>query len=237
VKVFYWYFMGQQTEIFKKYGYNLPRNVYDNVRDSFVMIQYPSGLAFNLSLPPNFVRLNAVTPKFAKPIKTSDENLDAFLSLHKINVYCSQGTIVKIIDFKTLFEVFNHHKDIGFVLASKKQIIGDENLKDIPKNVFVVSWVEQNDLLGDDRIHAFISHGGTNSVAESIFHFKPLIILGVTLDQINTAANVKMKNAGIVLQDTTAITSGVLIKAIADITKQDSIYKKKLPGTWEHIQK
>ena len=162
------------------------------------------------------MRLNAVTPKPANKI-SYNSSIDFFLNRYKKNIYFSQGTIVKIVDFEKVFEVFNHFKNIGFILSFKKELVPKEVLDRFPENVLLIGWVNQNDLLGDPRVHAFITHGGCNSVNESVYHFKPMVVLGVTLDQINTAAVVKKRNVGIVIHDIGKINSHVLSDAISQV--------------------
>ena len=47
--------------------------------------------------------------------------------------------------------------------------------------------MSQNDLLGDQRVKAFITHGGLNSILESIYHSQPMIVIGTSIDQVNSA--------------------------------------------------
>lgn len=220
MKFFYTMYAGEQAGAFERYGYELGVNFLP--QDSFVMIQYPPGFFFNLSLPPNFARLNAITPKPSRPLQ-ADSPIDKFLNKYPKNIYFSQGTIVKIVDFDKVFEVFHHFKNYGFVLAFKKKLIPIEILDKLPENVLQVEWVNQNDLLGDPRINAFITHGGCNSVNESVYHFKPMIVLGVTLDQINTAAVVKKRNVGIVIHDFGAINSQNLVDYINSILQPETV--------------
>jgi len=56
-------------------------------------------------------------------------------------------------------------------------------------NILISPWIPQNDLLADSRVKLFISHGGYNSVIESVYHAKPLIIFPIRFDQpVNAAA-------------------------------------------------
>lgn len=212
-KVVFKLFRGEQSSVFRKYGYDISDDVF--VRNSLIMIQYPYGLFFNVAFPPNFVRLNAVTPKPANPI--TDKTLDVFLSRHKKNIYFSQGTIVKIVDFDRVMGLFEHFKDYGFILAFKQAWVKEELRNKFPKNVLLTGWVPQNDLLADKRLNAFITHGGCNSVAEALYHFKPIIALGVTIDQINTASAIKKKGVGVVIHDALNIDSAKLIPALEEL--------------------
>ena len=126
--------MDDHVKIFQNYGYNL-KNTCAHIYDSFFMVQYPVGLFFNIALPPNVVKLNAITPRPSKPIKDTDTRIDEFLNIQKKNIYFSQGTIVKIIDFKAILGVFNHFPECGFVMAFNKNLISEELFKELPKNI------------------------------------------------------------------------------------------------------
>ena len=97
------------------------------------------------------------------------------------------------------------------------KLLNELNVHKLPNNVYVTKWVNQNDLLGDDRVKCFITHGGINSVAEAVYHNKPMIVLGVGLDQINTAAFVKKKRIGVTVQNKNEMNSNFLINAINDV--------------------
>ena len=64
-------------------------------------------------------------------------------------------------------------------------------------NVFISPWIPQNDLLADPRVQIFISHGGYNSIVESVYHAKPLIIMPLGLDQPANAAFAESKGYAI----------------------------------------
>ena len=64
-------------------------------------------------------------------------------------------------------------------------------------NILILPWIPQNDLLADSRVKLFISHGGLNSLIESIYHSKPLIIFPLGLDQPGNAAAAESKGFAI----------------------------------------
>jgi len=55
-------------------------------------------------------------------------------------------------------------------------------------NILMLPWIPQNDLLSDSRVKLFISHGGFNSIIESVYHSKPLLIFPLAFDQPANAA-------------------------------------------------
>jgi len=56
-------------------------------------------------------------------------------------------------------------------------------------------------LLGDTRIKAFITHGGLNSILESVYHSKPMIVIGTSIDQVNNAVVIEYRQCGIAFTD------------------------------------
>ena len=85
MKIMYKIFMYDHVNVFRKYGYELKWTC-AHIYDSFFMIQYPKGFFFNSGFPPNVIRLNAITPKPAKPL--NNPKLEIFLNSYKKNIYC-----------------------------------------------------------------------------------------------------------------------------------------------------
>lgn len=54
---------------------------------------------------------------------------------------------------------------------------------ELPKNVFVRSWLPQNDILGDPRTKLFISHAGGLSTLEASWYGVPMLAIPVMFDQ------------------------------------------------------
>jgi len=220
MKIMFKVFMGEQSQVFKNYGYSYSdSDVF--VYDAMILIQYPLGFCFSISKPSNMVFLNYITPKNAKELE--DKEISAFLDKHEKNIYLSQGTIIKNINFAKILGIFGHFakQKIGFVLSIKKEV-SDKHI--FPENVFLTDWVNQNDLLGDNRIHLFITHSGINSVLEAIYHEKPVIALGVSMDQVNTAGVVKARETGIVFTSAAQITPQNLIPAIEKTLEENNVY-------------
>jgi len=74
--------------------------------------------------------------------------------------------------------------NIGFIISLKdkwatSQIVKDANLK----NILLKNFVPQKELLNDPRIFAFISHGGGNSILESLYYGKVLLGIPISGDQ------------------------------------------------------
>lgn len=217
-KIMFKIFMGEQASVFKNYGYNYSdTNVF--LENAMILLQYPPGVGFSFSKPPNMIFLNYITPKDAKELE--DKSISQFLDKYTRNIYMSQGTIMKNLNFDNIMKIFEHYSDVGFILSIKKEISDKHNF---PANVYLTTWVNQNDLLGDKRIHLFITHSGINSVLEAIYHEKPVIALGVSLDQVNTAGMVKTRETGVVFTSVNQLTPENLIPAIYETLSPNNKY-------------
>jgi len=220
-KISYMYFEFTQSAPFREYGYTMELNPFPT--DVLFLNQCVDGVHYSYSLPPNILNTGAILPKPAMPLKESQ--LNDFLNKHESNIYVSQGTITKILNIDVLYEVFNTFPQFGFVLSLKREIIA--NVKTIPKNVLLLEWVNQNDLLGDDRIKMFITHGGVNSILESLYHAKPMIVIGTGIDQVNGAVVAEYRKYGKGISRNSDITLENLISFIGEVMS-NPIYKENV---------
>ncbi|WKY07307.1 hypothetical protein Q1695_007053 [Nippostrongylus brasiliensis] len=84
---------------------------------------------------------------------------------------------------KALLKAFARFPDYQFVVRYAK-----DDLKDrLPPNVHTFRWLPQADLLGHPNTKAFISHGGYNSLQESINSGVPLITVALFGDQFKNS--------------------------------------------------
>ncbi|VDD90073.1 unnamed protein product [Enterobius vermicularis] len=119
----------------------------------------------------------------------------------------------RIIDI--FVSAFAERKDVMFVW----QYDGPE-LKHLSSNVYIKSWLPQQDILGNPKTKAHISHGGLNSVIESMWHGVPVIGFPLTARGYDNLLRVTARNAGIMLFKRN-ITKEAVLEAI------DCIYKTK----------
>ena len=89
----------------------------------------------------------------------------------------------------------------------------------------LMPWIPQNDLLADPRVQMFISHGGFNSIIESAYHAKPLIIFPIHGDQLSNAAAAEFKGFAIRM-DISDFDSEMLLSNIETLL-HDPTYRRK----------
>ncbi|EYC05229.1 hypothetical protein Y032_0083g1655 [Ancylostoma ceylanicum] len=80
-------------------------------------------------------------------------------------------------------------------------------------NIHPMKWVPQTDLLADKRLSLFITHGGMNSMLESMFHGKPMIVIPLFGDQQLNSKNVIRIGTGM-LVDRNNLNKNTLTEAI-----------------------
>lgn len=86
----------------------------------------------------------------------------------------------------------------------------------VPKNVKLVNWLPQQEVLAHPNVKLFITQGGLQSFQEATYHAVPLIGIPFICDQQHNVR--KMVDAGIgVKLDYSTITKGELVKAITKV--------------------
>ena len=91
------------------------------------------------------------------------------------------------------------HKICKAVLKMELKIIWKlhkPELCDYPDKVLAVQWLPQNDLLAHPNLRAFLTHGGFNSIIESVSHGVPMVAMPVALDQPGNALRIVNKHLG-----------------------------------------
>nr|AHX56955.1 UDP-glycosyltransferase 212B1 [Strigamia maritima] len=100
----------------------------------------------------------------------------------------------------------------------------ESQLSGLSNNVMTADWLPQQDLLGHPKIRAVISHGGLQSLQESIYHAVPSICFPFTTDQPSV---VEITSAyGIVIKmNPYSVTVEEIVKAIDKACKDEEMRK------------
>jgi zeaxanthin glucosyltransferase len=113
-------------------------------------------------------------------------------------IYASMGTILNGQPevFRTIAAGVAKHKDVQLVLS-----IGDhlepEQIGPVPRNAIVVKRAPQLELLSLAEV--CITHGGLNTVLESLARGVPQLAIPVTFDQPGIAARIAAKKTGVTM--------------------------------------
>ncbi|GMT15849.1 hypothetical protein PFISCL1PPCAC_7147, partial [Pristionchus fissidentatus] len=103
-------------------------------------------------------------------------------------------------------------------------------------NLHFFSWTPQNDLLADDRITAFITHGGMASTQETALRGKPGLFIPFMGDQPRNSGMMEKNGLGKVFSKFDLFDSDKLVVAIEDLLENDS-YRQNAARIAEMIKK
>lgn len=109
-------------------------------------------------------------------------------------IYISLGTIIKgdIAFFQKCIEAFRGEN--VDVIISVGQKFKTKKLKNVPDNIHIYSTVPQVDVL--DFADVFVTHGGMNSVSESLVKGTPMVVIPFVSDQPVNAGQIEALGLG-----------------------------------------
>ncbi|XP_077983105.1 UDP-glucuronosyltransferase 2C1-like [Glandiceps talaboti] len=99
-----------------------------------------------------------------------------------------------------------------------------ETPKSLGNNTKLTKWMPQNDLLGNPRTLAFVTHGGMNGVYEGLCHGVPMVGVPLFGDQFDNFARLTKKGVAVTVNIGT-LTSDELYEAIKTVVENPS-YKE-----------
>ncbi|XP_030642874.1 UDP-glucuronosyltransferase [Chanos chanos] len=95
-----------------------------------------------------------------------------------------------------------------------------------PKNVKVMKWLPQNDLLAHPKARAFITHGGTHGIYEGICHGVPMLMIPLFGDQGDNVQRMVSRGVAESLRFYD-VTTESLLAALNKVINEKS-YKEKM---------
>ncbi|CAG2241988.1 UGT [Mytilus edulis] len=178
------------------------------IADNDMLLEFPH------PVPSNVVMCGGLAA--APAIKLPDKLNDFVENSSDGIVVVSYGSIIKTLPSETLskmIEAFNMVTNLNFVVATGKEVMN-------VKNVLMLPWIPQNDVLGHSKTKLFITHGGKSSVFEALHHGIPMIVFPIGVDQPANAAVITAKHYGITM-DFYHFTIQDLVKNIRNIAFND----------------
>ena len=133
-------------------------------------------------------------------------------------IYVSLGTLFNADPafYRTCFDAFGGQG--ARVIMSIGTAIAEASLGPPPANVVVKPWVSQLDVLR--RTSVFVSHGGMNSVSESLHHGVPLVLVPQMGEQEIVARRVEDLGAGLCITKT-EVTADVLRQSVRRVQSDE----------------
>ena len=186
---------------------------------SMVLLSNDFAVEFPRSLPAHVKMIGPILPKPAGPLPAEYQAL-----LSGPTMIASFGTVLSGFG-NNLAQVLAD----GFAQLPLKVIW--KHTEKIPQrlgnNTQLVSFFPQNDLLGDDRVKLFFTHGGGNSFFESVYHGVPMVCIPLFGDHYRSATLVLEKKIGIVLRKEELVRPEQITRAVKEIL-ENPIYLKNV---------
>ncbi|CAB3405818.1 unnamed protein product [Caenorhabditis bovis] len=213
-----------QKAMNEHYGENSPQ-IFDLIKDITWFITNSDPLFdFPKPLPHNIVEVAGIG---VAKVNALPKNWDELLNRRSKNVLVSFGSIASANTMpknvkQSLVETFEAFPDVTFIWKFDDS---EEKLTARLENVEVVSWMPQNDLLADNRITLFWTHGGLGSLMESAHKGVPLLVVPIFGDQMRNAQISKRHGAGVIFDKMELGNSQKLIKTLKEMLENPS-YKE-----------
>ncbi|XP_061142703.1 UDP-glucuronosyltransferase-like [Syngnathus typhle] len=109
-------------------------------------------------------------------------------------------------------------------------------LKNVPKNVKLMKWLPQNDLLAHPKAKAFITHGGSHSIYEAICNAVPMLMFPLFGDQGDNVLRMEVRGVAESLRMYDVTTDKVLV-ALDRIINNRSYKEKMLKLSAIHLDR
>ncbi|XP_066045464.1 UDP-glucuronosyltransferase 1A3-like isoform X9 [Chamaea fasciata] len=171
---------------------------------------------------PNMVFIGGINCAKEKPLPKEFEAMVNASGEHGIVVF-SLGSMVSEIPMKKAMEIA---EGLGTIPQTVFWRYTGKAPPNLPKNVKLVKWLPQNDLLAHPKTRAFITHGGSHGVYEGICNAVPMVLMPLFGDQMDNAKRVESRGAGLTLNilEMTSNDISTALKAVIN----DKKYKENI---------
>ncbi|CAL2031147.1 unnamed protein product [Caenorhabditis brenneri] len=96
----------------------------------------------------------------------------------------------------------------------------------LPANLHIKPWLPLQDLLGHQKCLCHVSHGGLNSVIESVYHGVPVVGVPLTARGVDNLLRITARDSGVMIEKE-EFGAEKLIGAIKEVTGNEK-YKKEM---------
>uniref|UniRef100_UPI0037E8A27D UDP-glucuronosyltransferase 2A1-like isoform X2 n=1 Tax=Semicossyphus pulcher TaxID=241346 RepID=UPI0037E8A27D len=144
---------------------------------------------------PNIVYMGGFQCKPPKPLPADLEEFVQSSGDHGV-IVMTLGTLVGKLPQDVA-------EEIAAAFAQLPQKVVWRNMGQKPANLgnntLMVDWLPQKDLLGHPKTRVFVTHGGTNSVQEAIYHGVAVVGLPLFFDQPENLSRIRAKGGAVIV--------------------------------------
>ncbi|XP_056097607.1 UDP-glucuronosyltransferase 1A1-like isoform X3 [Rhinichthys klamathensis goyatoka] len=191
-------------------------------RAALWFMRFDFALEFPRPLMPNMIMIGGMATKKPKPLSQELEEFANGSGEHGFVVF-TLGSMVSQLPEAKAREFFEAFRQIPQRVLWRYTGPVPENA---PKNVKLMKWLPQNDLLGHPKVKAFITHGGSHGIYEGICNGVPMVMLPLFGDQGDNAQRLVARGVAEALS-IFDVTSEKLLVALRKVLN-DKSYKEKM---------
>uniref|UniRef100_A0A914XI84 UDP-glucuronosyltransferase n=1 Tax=Plectus sambesii TaxID=2011161 RepID=A0A914XI84_9BILA len=219
------YVASMTTKVFRDHFGNDFPEIYELLgRSPLVLVNSVEILDFTRPVLHKIVYIGGIGMNKPKPL---NEKLTKIVESGKKGaVLFSMGSVVALdkapLEIKSaIIHALAKFEDYNFIVKTESSDKEMAELASNVKNIYLESWVPQVDLLGHPNVKAFITHGGQNSILETVYAGKPVLTIPCFADQFRNAATVVRKGFGTRLPTMSALTDDSLTAALQDLLNNE----------------
>uniref|UniRef100_A0A673G052 UDP-glucuronosyltransferase n=1 Tax=Sinocyclocheilus rhinocerous TaxID=307959 RepID=A0A673G052_9TELE len=191
-------------------------------RAALWFLRFDFAVEFPRPVMPNMVMIGATVSQKPKPLSQELEDFVNGSGEHGFVVF-TLGSMVSQLPEAKAREFFEAFRQIPQRVLWRYTGPVPENA---PKNVKLMKWLPQNDLLGHPKVKAFITHGGSHGIYEGICNGVPMVMLPLFGDQGDNVQRLVSRGVAETLS-IYDLTSEKLLVALRKVIN-DKSYKEKM---------
>ncbi|RVE61581.1 hypothetical protein OJAV_G00172110 [Oryzias javanicus] len=177
-------------------------------------------LEFPRPLMPNMILVGGINCDLRKPLP---KNLEQWVSGKHGFIVFTLGSAIADMPEEITSVFLEAFRQIPQTVIWRYTGMVPDN---IPKNIKLMKWVPQNDLLAHPGARAFITHAGSHGTFEGLCHGVPMLMVPIAGDQPDNAARMENRGVGVVL-DITTMTTESLLQGLNEVIN-DTRYKENI---------
>ncbi|XP_062391024.1 UDP-glucuronosyltransferase 1-6-like [Sardina pilchardus] len=170
------------------------------------LVRFDFTYEFPMPLMPNMIMIGGMKTGKPKPLSQEVEEFVNGSGEHGFVVF-TLGSMVSQLPEEKARAFFEAFRQIPQRVLWRYTGPVPENA---PKNVKLMKWLPQNDLLGHPKAKAFITHGGSHGIYEGIYNGIPMVTIPLFVDQGDNTQRMVARGVAESLTITDVTTAKVL---------------------------
>ena len=164
---------------------------------------------------PNTIHVTSLSARPAQPLPAHFEKIVSTATDHGV-IVMSLGSMTRKIPKIILNKFFDAFSKLPLTVVLKYENENSTSATQVAKNIHMLPWIPQNDIIGHERTVLFITHCGNGGLSEAVYHGVPMIAFPLFAEQQQNAARMVQRGFGVTL-DIKHFTAAELASAISEV--------------------